>query len=84
MIKEYLIANQEHIKLLVSKDVIQKEYLLKIDALFSDEIIEQFNSVIRRKISEDVCKRLACDVESVLIVLEEIDLYQYLKGIEHG
>ena len=76
---DYLINNKEHLKELVEPVVIAKEYMLKIDALFSEEIILQFNRKIRNDISNEVCKALACDVESVLIELENINLMEYLR-----
>lgn len=78
-IKDYLIANQEHFKKLTENSRIRKEYLLSIDSLFTEEIIIHYNNNIQSIIVDELTKNLAVDFESVIVVLESIDLNEYLS-----
>lgn len=78
-IKDYLITHKLRLKELLEPIVIAKDYMIKIDFLFNEEIMEQFNRKIRSDIANEVSKDLACDYETIIILLEDINLMEYLK-----
>ena len=82
-IQEYLIDNRDRLKELIQEDVGKKERLVYLYGLFFDEILDEFNEHIQRKIINDISKDVGCDYYSVLAILEDIDIIDFLISEEY-
>ena len=81
-VKEFLIANQEFILELIKPITdMRQEILIDMAEIFEDDIKVQYHKAIIETIAEEVGRTLAVDCESIRIVLEEIDIDTYLKGV---
>ncbi len=80
LIKDYLINNKEHLmKLTQPMRYIKSNLLKKYPEVFSDYIKEQYFELTKSIIIQDITKALAVSTEDVILVLEEINVEEYLK-----
>lgn len=80
LIQDYLVANKEHLKLSCSSLETTKNSLLnKHPEAFTDFIKEQYHNMIRNIIVNEVTKALAIPAEDVILVLDSINVEEYLK-----
>ena len=75
-----IIHNQEHFKNSTKEFTKQMNDLLtKEKNEFHHDIVEQYKGLVKGVIGDELTKRLAIPIEEVLIVLEDINLLEYLK-----
>lgn len=74
-----LIHNQIHYKSLIEDLKKQIPLLLEIDPLFEEEIKINYFDLIRSRLLNDIATRLKVTAEDALIVLDTINLKEYLK-----
>jgi uncharacterized protein VirK/YbjX len=79
-ILEFLIDNQLHLKTLCRDITIQYKQALTEEPFFSEEITEQYISTCNEIITDYVTKNLAINTEQCIILLEGLDLPNFLKG----
>lgn len=79
-IRNYLIDNREFHKEILAKFVEAKGLAYKANPnVLHDDIKSEFNGIIRFNICNEVCMNLALDFESVYVIVEELNLEEYLK-----
>lgn len=80
-IVEWLIRNHERVKFIIepSKKEFKKMLNSRNNRYLKQEIIDEYNSLVKNKIGDVATKDLAISLESVIIVLEGINLDEYLK-----
>lgn len=75
----FLMYNQEHFKNRVAPFKSQKETLLNNeDSSFHEEIKEQYESFVRKMIVDEVTGHLAISTEDAIIMIEDLNLNEYL------
>lgn len=75
----YLVYNQERFKIELNQFVKQRDSLLKTeDASFHGEIHEQFKAYANSVLVDNVTKHLAISSEDAIIVIENLNLDEYL------
>ena len=75
----YLISHSDRFKLEFLPLTQQKDKLLRDDPLFSEDIKRQYNSMLTSKIVDDMVKAIGVTTEQALMVVEDMDLDQYLR-----
>jgi hypothetical protein len=80
-IQEYLINNRDYFIDQNNNNIRLRDSLLKQveNAPFRLDIENQFADVIKYNIAKETAERLAESIEAVLIVLEKIELGEYLN-----
>ena len=75
-----LIYNQLQYKELCKDVITQKNHSLlsEPNELHSD-IVNQFNEICKKLIADEITKSLACDYESVMVVLGPAQMEEYFK-----
>lgn len=77
----YLIANQEHVKEKIKPFTEQKKTFLEQNGnLFEEEIDKQYEDIVRSTIGDEITAKLGIPLEDVLIVLENLNVKEYLKN----
>jgi len=80
LIKDYLINNQEAIKeALYPTERLRDSFIKTSSVWMHDWILEEYWGLVRNYIVDCVTKSLAVSPEDVIMVLESIDLGEYLK-----
>lgn len=79
MVVTYLTDNHEHIKELVNPLTLLYSTAVSTDPLFKEDVDKQYQDNVCSIITNEVTKRLGVSTEDVLVVLEGIDLKEYLK-----
>lgn len=75
----YLVYNQERFKIELNQFVKQRDSLLKSeDSSFHAEIQEQFKAYTHSVLVDNVTKHLAISSEDAIIVIENLNLDEYL------
>jgi hypothetical protein len=75
----YLVYNQERFKIELSEFVKQRDSLLKSeDSSFHEEIQDQFKAYALSVLVDNVTKHLAISSEDAIIVIENVNLDEYL------
>lgn len=75
----YLVYNQGRFKIELSQFVKQRDSLLKSeDSSFHEEIQDQFKSYALSVLVDNVTKHLAISSEDAIIVIENVNLDEYL------
>lgn len=75
-----LINKQPYFKELVKPLIIAKDYMLKNkNFAFKDDIEKDFKEKVMSHIADDICKNLAIPYEEVAIVLENVNINNYLS-----
>jgi hypothetical protein len=75
----YLVYNQERFKIELNQFVKQRDSLLKTeDSSFHGEIQEQFKAYANSVLVDNVTKHLAISSEDAIIVIENLNLDEYL------
>ncbi|NDD85227.1 hypothetical protein EBZ38_13270 [bacterium] len=77
----------EHVKSNANlyRDVLKIEYEIRTDlintepVIFHEVIDEQFIIIVREKIADDIVRSLGCDMDTVTIALESINLMELFK-----
>ncbi len=83
-IPDYIGQNHEHYKELCKPHVVQLRFLLNTtDLVFHPDIATQFCDIVQRIIVDDVTKRLSCSTEDVIIVLDNMDLYEFSGALDY-
>jgi len=77
-IVDYLVLNQVNIQEHV-KDCVNISNAIDYDGVFKDLIEQQKNDLTKRAIINFIASDLALDYETITIVLEDINLGDYLK-----
>lgn len=76
----YLVDNHEHIRERVRSYTNDKlDYLEKYNKVFHDDIRDGYLEVVTSYLVTDLANRYAISAEDVLVVLEDLDLEQYLN-----
>jgi uncharacterized FlgJ-related protein len=77
----YLIDNKEHFVEKLRPFTEQKSKLLNSEEhwLFSEEIKEQYDSLARSTIGDEITKKLGIPLEEVILILENVNLDEYLQ-----
>ncbi len=78
-IRDYLIANQEFLNGCCKNLKTTRKYCIERHSEFRDIINKQFLEMVQSTIIHHVTNALAIPAEDVILVLEEIDLKEYLK-----
>lgn len=79
-IKEYVLNNKEKYKDLIKDDSAKLRFLLKQeDVIFHPVIVVEFINKTKSLIAEDICKNIACNSESAMIELEDMNLLEFLE-----
>lgn len=79
-IQEYLIENKDRFKQENSYRFDLRNQLYKTEnRVFHDDIKNNCDTIIRMNICDDVCENLGVDYESVYVILEDINMEEYLK-----
>ena len=77
---EYLIINQDHIKDLIKFDTIAyTNYIQQEDSIWSSMIKDCYIENIKSIIINDVAKNLGTDYVSIMEVLDDIVIEEYIK-----
>lgn len=81
IIHDDLAANREHYLFITHALRLSKETLLKSeDDLFYDDIILGYKEALKQLLVEDIIKRLNTNHEETIVILEDIDLMDYVEG----
>lgn len=76
----YLLHNQEYLKNLINKFLIYKNKLLEKEPKeFKLDILNQYKTIVRFMIANEITQRLAVDYETVIVTLEELNIEEYLS-----
>jgi hypothetical protein len=76
----HVLHNQEQLKALVKPFTDQKEALLAGEkSVFRDEILKQYEDLVRYEIQLDIAKSLGLPPDQIKSVVEDIDLEELLK-----
>lgn len=79
-IVDYLVANKEYLyECLKPLRYEYARHMVVEDPIFHDEIRNSYCKRVRSIIAVEASKAIACDTENCLIILEGIDLNEYLK-----
>jgi phenylpyruvate tautomerase PptA (4-oxalocrotonate tautomerase family) len=79
---EYLIDNRDYFIEKTSDLVDKRESEKKsLSYLFHEDIDEDFLEAVTERISGDITKATGADMESIMIVLEEMNLGEYLCAV---
>lgn len=77
----YLVYNQERFKIELNPFVKQRDSLLKSeDSSFHEEIQDQFKAYVNSVLMDNVTKHLAISSEDAIIVIENVNLDEYLRA----
>lgn len=77
---DYLRSNRDHFKATLAPLIKKREALLVIESVvFYEEITEQYEAEIRESIAGEICARHGIDYETVICVLEDLDIDAYLQ-----
>lgn len=78
----YLLYNQDRFKIELSAYLKQmEELMIAEDRVHRPEIRDQFETIARQHIMDDVTKQLAIPTESAIIVLENLNIREYLAYV---
>lgn len=75
---EYLKHNTDYIRYIVKPHIETKRKSINENYIFSNEVEEQFYTLVKYIIVNEVCKATALDYESVIVEVEDINLKLYI------
>lgn len=80
LIVDYLVANKEYVNECL-KDLRYQHATLIVteDPVFHQDIWNDYCKAVKYVIAIEASKAIGCDTENCLIILESIDLKEYLK-----
>lgn len=73
-----LVNKQSYFKELV-KPLIEAKEILKVNKIFNDDVEKEFKDKVFSLFVDDITKNLAIPTEDVMIVLENLNLNEYLR-----
>lgn len=78
---EYLANNREHLmdKIQVAKHL-KNSSLGTISHVFHDDVLSQYRGELKRIVVSEIAINTRVNTESILVVLEEIDIKDFLDG----